>query len=253
MKIKIFCIILLTLILSISFSFEANAACCVSTCDSPNNAGKCTDGTNPDARDCKIIDSCKSKTASQTPATSTTSTTTIPFANPIGFTSVSQLLNAVLKNLMGLVAVVAVVFIVIGGVMYMMSGGNEAMVTKAKKTWTGAVIGLAIALAAPTFLKEIQAILGGGASGGAENWVSNALTIRQIAQNVLNLLLSIMGILAVATLIIGGGMYLTAYGDDKKIETGKKIITYAIIGIVVSLAALIIVRQVGNLMGAQFK
>jgi hypothetical protein len=132
-----------------------------------------------------------------------------------------------------------------------MSGGNEKMVTRAKQTWTGAVIGLAIALAAPTFLKTIQGLLGGSTTGGsAENWVSNALTIKQIATNVLNLLLSIMGILGIIALIIGGGMFFTAYGNDKRIETGKKIITYAIIGIIVALASLVIVRQLITLMSA---
>jgi hypothetical protein len=134
----------------------------------------------------------------------------------------------------------------------MLSGGNEEMITRAKKIWTGAIIGLAIALAAPTFLKEIQALLGGSTSSDAQTWMSSALTLRQIAANVLNWLLSIIGIIAVIALIIGGGMYLTAYGDDDRIQKAKKIITYAIIGIVVALAALVIVRQVGNLLGARF-
>lgn len=152
---------------------------------------------------------------------------------------------------MGIIAIIAVIFMVIGGIMYMTSGGNETMVTRAKKTWTGAVIGLAIALAAPTFLKEIQNILGGGGTGGsADAWVSGALTIKEIAVKVLNLLLSIVGIIAMISLVIGGGMYLTAYGDEKRIDTAKKIITYAIIGIVVALAALVIVRQVNNLLTA---
>jgi hypothetical protein len=49
--------------------------------------------------------------------------------------------------------------------------------------------------------------------------------------------------------VIGGGMYLTAYGDEKKIDSGKKIVTYAIIGIVVALSALVVVRQIANLVG----
>jgi hypothetical protein len=62
--------------------------------------------------------------------------------------------------------------------------------------------------------------------------------------------LSIIGILGIISLIIGGGMYMSAYGDEKRIDTAKRIITYAIIGIVVALAALVIVRQVMNILGA---
>ncbi len=181
------------------------------------------------------------------PATSTST----EFTNPIGFTTVSDLLSSILSHLMGIIAIIAIIFIVIGGIMYMLSAGDEAMVTRAKKTWTGAVIGLAIALAAPTFLKEIKSILSDNTvvGGSADSWVSNALTIHDIAVRVLNLLLSVVGVIAIIALVIGGGMYLTAYGDEKRIDTGKKTITYAILGIVVTLAAIIIVRQVATLLG----
>ena len=129
-----------------------------------------------------------------------------------------------------------------------MSGGSEAMITRAKKTWTGAVIGLAIALGAPAFLNTIKQILGSTSTSG-QSLTTSAITLQQVATNTLNLLLSIFGILAIIALVVGGGMYLTAYGDEKKIDTGKNIIKYAIIGIVVALAALIIVQQVSNLLG----
>lgn len=201
-----------------------------------------------DPNDCLYIDKCNSNSAN-TSKTNTTGTST-EFINPIGFKTVSELLNAVLNKLMGIIAIVSVIFIVIGGIMYMMSTGNEEMVKRAKKTWTGAVIGLAIALAAPTFLKEIQSILGGssGTGGSAATWVASGLTIKDIAVNVLNFLLSVVGIIAIIAMVIGGGMYLTAYGDEKRIDKAKSIITYAIIGIVVTLASLVIIRQVDNIL-----
>lgn len=226
------------------FTERTEAACCIPGCKEPSASGVCLSGSL-DGRDCGMIESCK------TTPTSTSSSTAVVFPNPIGFTSVADLLNAILNNLMGIIVIIAIIFIVIGGILYMTSGGNETQITRAKKTWTGAVIGLAIALAAPTFLKEIQSILNStGTGGSADNWVREALTIRQIAENVLNLLLSIVGIIAMIAMVIGGGTYLTAYGDQRKIDTAKMIITYAVIGIGVSLAALVIVRQVSALLGA---
>lgn len=223
--------------------------CCVRSDDSKNyGAGNCS--TNVSGCTGKVVDQkCTSLQACGGGGT-TGGPSTTTFDNPIAFNSVSEFLSAVLANLMGIVAIIAIVFIVIGGIMYMTSGGNEKQITRAKATWTAAVIGLAIALAAPTFLKEIQSLLGGGSPGAsADAWVSGALTIKQIAMNVLNLLLSIVGILGIIALVIGGGMYLTAYGDEKKIDSGKEIIKYAIIGIAVALAALIIVKQVASLLG----
>lgn len=174
------------------------------------------------------------------------------FPNPLGsVTTVSALLSSVITNLMGIMAIIALIFIIIGGIMYMLSAGNEAMVTRAKKTWTGAVIGLAIAMAAPTFLKTIKTILGGNSNTGsnADSWVSNALSLRDIAVNVLDLLLSIIGIVAMISMIIGGLMYLTAAGDERRIDKGKEIFKYSIIGIVVALSAVVVINEVNALLG----
>jgi TRAP-type C4-dicarboxylate transport system permease small subunit len=173
-------------------------------------------------------------------------TTPTEFANPLQIDTLPGLLNSILVSLRGVIVVIAVIFIVIGGIMYMTSAGNETMVTRAKQTWTGAVVGLAIALAAPAFLNEILSILEAGPDVGG---TGSAVTIKSIAINTLNFLLSIFGVLAIISLVIGGGMYLTAYGDEKKIDSGKKIVTYAIIGIVVALSALVVVRQIANLVG----
>jgi TRAP-type C4-dicarboxylate transport system permease small subunit len=247
---KMFWAVVLFLVLGFSgFSERAWAGCCIRSvnCQNATNASNCPGSEYSfDARDCSEIDACK-PSGNNSPAT----TSVTSFVNPIGFTSVAELLDSILNNLMGIIAILAVIFIVIGGIMYLVSAGDETMITRAKKTWTSAVIGLAIALAAPTFLKEIRNILGGGGTGGsAQSWVSNSLTIRQIAVNVLTLLLDVVGIFAIIAMVIGGGMYLTAYGDEKKIDTGKRIITYAIIGIVVALASLVIVRQVDTLLRA---
>lgn len=191
-------------------------------------------------------------TTSTAAATTTSTASSTTFPNPLGsVTTVSALLSSILTNLMGVMAIISLIFIIIGGIMYMLSAGNEAMVTRAKKTWTGAVIGLAIAMAAPTFLKEIQTILGGNSttSGNADSWVSNALTIREIAVNILDLLLSLVGIVAMIAMVMGGLMYLTAAGSEKRSDDGKKIFQTAIIGVVVALSALVIIREVNSLLG----
>ena len=80
--------------------------------------------------------------------------------------------------------------------------------------------------------------------------MDNALSVQDIAFNVLSFLLSIVGVLGIIGLITGGTFYLTAYGDEKRLDKGKQIVTYSIIGITVALAALILVKQVMDLLGA---
>jgi hypothetical protein len=169
----------------------------------------------------------------------------IVFVNPLSVDSVEELLASLLSALQGVVVALAMIFIVLGGILYMTSYGNPGRIEQAKACWTGALIGLAIVLVAPTFLKEIEIILGHPQTG----MEASALSLRQIITNVLNFLLSIVGVLAIITLVIGGGMLLTSAGDSNQAGTAKKVIGYAIVGLVVSLSALIIVKQVTSLIG----
>jgi hypothetical protein len=168
----------------------------------------------------------------------------ISFASPLQFTTVEGILGSILNTLQGIIVLISLVFIVIGAVMYITSAGNDKQITAAKNAITAAMIGLAIGIAAPSFLKEIAKILGWGTTGNAE--VDAALTLAQIATNVLNFLLAIVGVLGIIMLVLGGSMYLTSAGDDKKIDTAKAITKWAIIGIAIALGSLVIVRQIAG-------
>lgn len=65
-------------------------------------------------------------------------------------------------------------------------------------------------------------------------------TIRQIV----NLLLGFLGIIAVIILLWGGFMWMTAAGDEGKVDKAKKLIVAAIIGIIIIIAAWSIVAFV---------
>lgn len=177
----------------------------------------------------------------------TSSPQAINFTNPLAFNTVEEVLTSILGTLRGIIVILALVFIVIGAVLYITSAGNEGQMTLAKGAITAAMIGLALGIAAPSFLKEIGTVLGWGAVNAGP--AASALTLSQIARNVLNFLLSIVGILGIIMLVIGGIMYLTAAGDEDRIETGKKIVTYSIIGILVALASLVIVAQIAAFFG----
>ena len=61
-----------------------------------------------------------------------------------------------------------------------------------------------------------------------------------ILGNIINIILIIVGILAVLYLIYGGIMYISAGGDAEKASKGRVAITNAIIGIVIIMLALAI-------------
>lgn len=76
--------------------------------------------------------------------------------------------------------------------------------------------------------------------------ISDAPSIASVLQNVVNFLLSIIGVLAIIALVISGLLYLTAQGNPKQAEVAKKILFYAIIGAVVAFGVSVIISQLGS-------
>ena len=76
--------------------------------------------------------------------------------------------------------------------------------------------------------------------------ITNAPKISQVLINAFNFLLSVFGILAIIGLIVAGTIYLTAGGNEKRIEVAKKSFRYAIIGIALTLGMMVIVKTIEN-------
>lgn len=70
------------------------------------------------------------------------------------------------------------------------------------------------------------------------------ISVTRLIQNLLNWLLYIVGFIAIIAFVIAGIQYLMAGADTKMAEKGKANMTYAMIGVLVALSALIIVRAI---------
>lgn len=66
----------------------------------------------------------------------------------------------------------------------------------------------------------------------------------QMIGNIVNLLLFVLGVVAVIVIIIAGFMYVTSAGDSGRAKTAKDTILYAVIGLIVALMAFAIVSWV---------
>lgn len=69
-------------------------------------------------------------------------------------------------------------------------------------------------------------------------------SFRSLALTIVNFFLTFLGLIAVVMIIYGGFLYVSAAGNQEKIESAKKIIMYAVIGIVVILLSFAIVNTV---------
>lgn len=71
-------------------------------------------------------------------------------------------------------------------------------------------------------------------------------TLPEIFGNIANVLIFLVGAIAVIMLIVGGLRYVISGGDPKNVEGAKNTIFYAIIGIVVAILAYAAVNFVIN-------
>ena len=62
-------------------------------------------------------------------------------------------------------------------------------------------------------------------------------SLPEIVGNIINIVLSFLGILLLIYLLVAGFLWMTAGGDEKKTETSKTMIKNAIIGLIIIVAA----------------
>ena len=82
-------------------------------------------------------------------------------------------------------------------------------------------------------------------SSGSSN-LPNDTSISSFIIKIINIALTVAGLIAVLFLIIGGFRYITSAGNEETAEQAKKIITNAIIGIVIIILSFVIVRVISN-------
>ncbi|MEK7538199.1 MAG: hypothetical protein AAB619_04485 [Patescibacteria group bacterium] len=61
--------------------------------------------------------------------------------------------------------------------------------------------------------------------------------LKQTVINILNLALGLLALVAVVMIIVGGFTWLTASGNEEKVDKAKKIISAAVIGLIIVLLA----------------
>lgn len=75
--------------------------------------------------------------------------------------SINEVISGITGWIMGIIALVATMFLVIGGLRYMAAGGDPAQVEQAKGNVKSALVGYALAVLSPVILRVLQGILGG--------------------------------------------------------------------------------------------
>ncbi len=83
--------------------------------------------------------------------------------------------------------------------------------------------------------------------GAQTGTLAGSKTIGGLIKSILDILLTLGGIVAILFIVIGGYQYVTSRGSESQAKEGRQTITYAIIGLVAILLAYMLVTVVTNL------
>ena len=172
-----------------------------------------------------------------------TNNTSLQITNPLRADTFTKLFVLIANWVAGIVATFAILVVMIGGIQYMTSGGDEKKIGQARKTVTYAVVGLTIALLSWSLMRELQIIL--GVQERVEP-VTDLPTpyIETVIVNAINWLAGIVAIVSVLIIVISGVLWVTAGGDEERIKSSRKWLIGGIGGLIIALAAWAIVRVV---------
>ena len=141
----------------------------------------------------------------------------------------------------GVILALSVLMLVVGGLVYMSGGGDESRLEKARQTVNGSLIAISITMLSAVirqWLLRPAAELGDGE-------IKLSDTARLI-QNTTNLLLGIVGGVAIIMLIMSAYRYFSAHGREDEIAKAKRSVRFVVIGLIIALVAYFLVGVIVN-------
>jgi type IV secretory pathway VirB2 component (pilin) len=125
-------------------------------------------------------------------------------------------------------------------------GRNMKITNKVKTLVAGGLGVVAMALqSAPTFAAKVRCPDGTEAKDLTNCGTKNSLNSNDLMttlNTIINVVIGLIGFVAVIVIILGGVQYTTSAGDSSKVKKAKDTIMYGIIGLVIALMAYSIVN-----------
>ena len=130
-------------------------------------------------------------------------------------------------------AYLVVGYVIYGGYLYTLSGGEASKVATGKKAIYQAFIGLAIVLLANIILNSIRLALGNVDFSKNYVYKNQGVDPLNLFTSALSWVIGIAGFVSAIFVVYGGISYSTSAGDPGKLKKAKDMITYALIGLAI--------------------
>lgn len=181
-------------------------------------------------------------------------------ANEVGWNYFNQMASLVV-NIVLIVAVVIFAFVfIVNAVKWIVSGGDKGSLEDARKGISNAVIGLIVLLVVYALVRVVNSLLGLniGGIGAGTNMVNVAppdagfqnltgLTYQSFLTTGIRFVLVFAVIVFFFMFLTGGIRWITSAGDKLGIESARKTLTNAIVGLIIVFSIFLIIYIINTI------
>src|SRR3989344_4059041 len=157
---------------------------------------------------------------------------------------IQQIAVDILNAALSLLFLVVLGFLIYGGYYWMVSGGNEEKVRKAKQIISSSIIGLIVVLLSLAIITFVSTAIGVAPPETQEGTGLFTGTLSDALTNMISTALTLAGVIALAMIIYGGFRWMTAAGNEDAVSDAKRILTASIIGLIVIIISWAVVNFV---------
>lgn len=186
------------------------------------------------------------------------------------FESVGALITALVPSIFSIAAMLALLFLIWGGIRYMTARGDPKAMDAARGTITSAIIGLIIVLLAGVIYTLIAAVfkidifatlvpaayaqsepkdIGCVLKLGGECISTVFPSFGALFTNIVIFALAAAALIFFVMLLWGGFRYLNAGGDPKNAEAARQTLTSAAVGLLIVVVSLVIIEVITRIAG----
>lgn len=144
-------------------------------------------------------------------------------------------IKGILSFVMSFVIAIAVAFLIFATYTLMFSGEEEEQIEKAKKRILFSIVGIGI-------LISIQDFVNAFLDTNGKLTTPNVSALLGLGGYWSNKILGFIGLISVFALVWAGVQMIINFGDEEKVEEGKKIFKFVIIGLVIAFSLWTIIR-----------
>ncbi len=163
--------------------------------------------------------------------------------NPLGFETITEVIEAVVKFLIAAAGAILVVIILFGAFQIMTAAGNPENIKKGRNTIVWALLGFAIILVASglgSIIANILEVEVGTLDDGASIATSTVDTpegVIGVIDTIARWMYGILMILGVVFILYSAFLFMTSSGNQEKVSTARRALIYAIVALVIGVLA----------------